>query len=162
METETNPTVDPRKTDVAARKRIPMSVPRRKLEVSDIPGYHLYWFLDENVPMALQAGYEHVKDDEVTINQQNVGTSREISGNTNLGTHVSIVAGAGGQSLNLMKIKEEYYQEDRKAIEERNAEIIRAIFKEEQVAGSDNVSADDRSKRYVKQALFNRPVNKKA
>jgi hypothetical protein len=139
-----------------------MSVPRRKLEVSGIPGYHLYWFLEQNVPQAQQAGYEFVGDHEVTINQHNVGTSREISGNADLGTRVKVLSGGGqGEHLVLMKIKEEYYLEDRKAIEARNADVMSAIFTREEILGSESVSAADRGTRYVKQALFNRPGNKK-
>lgn len=165
QKTPVNPTVDPTKKDVAEKRRIPMSVPRRKLEVSDIPGYHLYWFLDQNVAAAQQAGYEFVDESEIELNQHGVGTSRDISGNADLGTLVKVVAGAGaggrGEMLNLMKIKNEFYLADRKEIEARNAQILNSIFKDEKIMGDESVSAADKGQTYVKQALFNRPVNKK-
>ena len=44
------------------RKRIPMSVPVQRLEVAEIPGYHLHWFLStpERLQRALDGGYEFV------------------------------------------------------------------------------------------------------
>lgn len=149
--------------DKAARKRIPMSIPRRKLEVPDIAGYHLHWFLDANVPRALQGGYEMVDAKEVPLFQFNVGTDNTISGNADLGSHIKVVGGVGenGQPthLNLMKIRLEWWQEDQKSIEERNAQVMSAIFTKESIPGSGN-SGEDTSQRYVKTALLNRPPRK--
>lgn len=146
------------------RARIPMSVPQRKLEVSEIPGYHLHWFRDDNINRAVQAGYEFVEDKEVHLNQSGVGTSKDITGNSDLGSRVRVVSGTAAdgnaEHLTLMKIRNEYWEEDRKAIENRNADVMSAIFRDEQVLGSEKVSAEDRSQSYVKTALFNRPTRK--
>jgi len=146
------------------RKRIPMSVPQRKLEVTEIPGYHTHWFRDENVARALQAGYEFVDDKEVILNQSGVGTSKDISGNADMGTRVRVVSGTASDGsaeyLTLMKLKNEWWDEDRKELEARNASVMSAIFRDEQIMGSENVSPEDKGTRYVKTALFNRPVRK--
>jgi hypothetical protein len=141
-----------------------MSVPQRRLEVSDIPGYHLHWFRDSNIARAIQAGYEFVEDKEVELNQGGVATSKDISGNADLGSRVRVVSGlaADGSTeyLTLMKLREEFWVEDRKQIDARNADIMSAIFRDEQILGSEKVSPEDQGTRYVKTALFNRPARK--
>jgi hypothetical protein len=59
-----------------------------------------------------------------------------------------------------MKIRNEWYDLDRKGIEERNASVMSAIFKDEQILGSDRMSTADKGASYVSKALFNRPVRK--
>ena len=152
-------------SDRGSRKRIPMSAPRRKMEVPDIPGYRCYWFLESNVPAALQGWYEFVKTDEISLNQQNVANDSTLSGNTDLGTNISIIgnsAGTNGQPelQYLMKIKEEYFKEDQKSDDDRDAAIMSGIFRKEQIQGSENDTASDRGTRYVKTALFQRPTRK--
>ncbi|MFM9500887.1 hypothetical protein ACKI1Q_45895, partial [Streptomyces galilaeus] len=54
-----------------ARQRPPrrsMIGMQRRLEVPEIPGWHLHWFKEENVPLALDAYYEHVDKGEVKVN----------------------------------------------------------------------------------------------
>jgi hypothetical protein len=150
--------------ETPARKRIPLSIPTRKMEVDEIPGFHLYWFLESNVPRALQGGYEFVDSDEVPLHQRGVATDSTISGNADLGSHIKLVAGIGdggrAEYQILMKIREEWYLEDQKVIEARNAAILAAIFRKEYIAGSDKVSSEDQGLRYVKTALFQRPTRK--
>lgn len=149
------------------RARIPMSVAMRKLEVPEIPGYHLHWIKESNVPRAKAAYYEFVEDHEVPINQRNPGMDTELSGNTDLGARVSIAAGIGADSkperLFLMKLAEEYWIEDRAKIDGRNASMMGQIFRGEKILDKDEVSADIKSTRYVdmdltseKRALFQR------
>lgn len=150
--------------EAPARKRIPMSTPRRKMEAAEIPGFHLHWFLESNVHAAIQGGYEFVDINEVPLNQHGVGTDTAVSGSSDLGSRVKIVAGIGVDNQPeyqvLMKIREEWWQDDQKAIEARNASVLSAIFKEEHIMGSDKVPAEDKNLRYVKTALFNRPTRK--
>lgn len=149
------------------RKRIPMSVPSRKLEVAEIPGWHLYWFLESNVPQAINGGYEFVQANEVVLNQLNVATDRSISGNASLGGQVMVAAGAGGvqavEHLVLMKIKKEWYDADRKAIEDTNRKVLEAIFKGEVAEGA-KTNVADQGKTYLKERplkpLFQRPARK--
>src|SRR5438105_15809557 len=77
------------------RKRIPMSVPRPRLSVPELPGYFLYWHLERNVPAALQAGYEFVNSNELPINQLNVATDSTVRGNADMGRHIRVVGGVG-------------------------------------------------------------------
>jgi|SRR5271166_6406290 len=135
------------------KTRIPMSVPLRKLEVPDIAGYHLHWIRESNVSRALQAAYEFVDYDEVPINQRGVGTDTELTGNTDLGSRISIAAGQGQdgrpERLILMKLKEEFWLEDRFKIDSRNASVMEAIFRGEQIMDKNQVSQDTAETRYV-------------
>lgn len=147
----------------AERKRIPMSVPQRKLEVPEIPGFRLYWFLETNVPRAQQGGYEFVDDKDVSLNQFNVGIDKGLSGNSDLGSHVSIFGGRDEQGkpmrLILMKIRQDWFDEDQKVIADRNAAVMGAIFQKEAIMGEGG-APEDRAQRYVKTALFQRPTRK--
>lgn len=166
-----NPTIRPEETKTTAeRKRIPMSIPQRKLEVPELPGYHLHWFLEGRVPRALQGGYEFVDIQEIGgLNQHGVANDSTLSGNSSLGSRVTVVSGEGQSgsapdTLVMMKIKEEWYLEDQKILEARNNQIIEAI-RQRQFIPKDGESAADQDKRYVKQSAFEthttrrRPVN---
>jgi len=121
------------KPDVAARKRIPMSAPRQKLWVPEIPGFHCYWFNDDagRIESAMQAGYEFVRPSEVHINQTNVANDVSQSGSTDEGDRVSIVVGearhGGPQRAYLMKIPLDWFLEDQAALQARNDAIADAI-----------------------------------
>ena len=163
MSTAQNPANKPEAVP-KARTRIPMSVPQRRLETPDLPGFHLHWFIDRNIERAQQAGYEFVKRDELSLNQLGVATDRSVSGNADLGSMVRLVGGAaeqgGVEHLTLMKIPLDWWLEDQQKLETRNASIMQAIFKDEKVIGSDRQSAEDRATSYVKTALFQRPTRK--
>ena len=135
-----------------SRKRIPMSVPQRKLEVPDIAGYRLYWFLESRVERALQGGYEFVDNREVTPNQRGIGTSGDVSGNSDLGSRVSVVSGSGqdGQPerLVLMKIKQEWFDDDQQILADRNKQIEDTIKRGG--IGSEQEEARDKANRYLK------------
>ena len=56
---------------VSSRKeRIPLGVPRKKLEAKEIAGFHLHWVNDYpgRVQEALGSGYEFVSEEETAIN----------------------------------------------------------------------------------------------
>jgi len=137
------------------RKRIPLSVPRRKLEARPIPGYVLYWFKESNIPIAIDAGYDFVDGREVQLNQSNEANHAEGSGNTDLGSRVSVIGdriGERGTSerLVLMKIREEFWLEDRKLLDDANAAVLSAIFKGV-VIGTER--GGDHSQSYVSTAI---------
>lgn len=150
-----------------ARKRIPMSVPMRKLETPDLPGYHLHWFRELNVPRAFAAAYEMVTMDEIPTGAVIPGA---VSGNADLGTNIRVHAGVSElnhpEYLVLMKLKEEYWLEDRAAIDAAHAARMSGIFRGEEILDSPDlrVAADDKALRYVKSeaktAVMNRPVRK--
>lgn len=151
-----------------ARRRIPLSVPRRRLEASPIPGFVLYWFKESNIEIAIQAGYDFVDNREVILNQSVESSSGDLSGNTDLGSRVSVIGGTsergGPERLVLMKIREEWWVEDRKLLDAENAQVIQAVFGG-QIFGADR--AGDHTQSYVKTSvahgsgrLFNRGLKK--
>lgn len=160
---EQNPANTPTVAEAPARRRIPMSTPRRKLEVPEIPGYHLYWFVDRNVQAAIQAGYDFVNINEVPVNSFNVANPVTANGSTDLGDRVRILGGTaeggGAENLWLMKIREEWYLEDRKELEKVNARIVQAIFTDEDILGEDGQQTEtDKNLRYVKSASMQKPI----
>lgn len=151
------------------KNRIPMSIPQRKLEVPSLPGWHMYWALEDNLPRFFDGGYELVDASEVDLNQTGIGSNHTMSGNNDLGSRVAIIAGKKETGdtdwFVLVKIEEEYYQEDQKKVEDFNRRILRAIFKEKRVIddGGQGMNPGDTSQRYVKQAdmaLFQRRQKK--
>lgn len=119
----------------AERRRIPMSVPVRKLEAPEIPGYHLHWFrgTPDRLQQALNGGYEFVNANEMHVNSVGLGSDTTVSGNTDMGSQVSVVAGGELDSthqpirLVLMKIKQEWYEEDQKLVENRSIQVAQAL-----------------------------------
>lgn len=119
----------------AERKRIPMSTPVQKLECPEIEGYHLHWFLNTpaRIQRAVDGGYEFVDEREVRINSVGLGGDSAASGNTDMGSRVSVISGdAVGldnqpSRLILMKIKQEWYEEDQQANEQRNDKVAEAL-----------------------------------
>lgn len=117
------------------RTRIPMSVPRQKLAVPDIPGYHLHWMLGtpERLDQAKKAGYVPVEADEVDVTNTSLADGDASSGSTDMGSQVSIVAGGDtdrqGQSVRLilMKIKQEWWDEDQKLLEKKSDDLVTTL-----------------------------------
>lgn len=150
---------------VTEATRIPMSVPRQRLAVPEIPGFHLHWFLSQNVHRAIQAGYSFVEDDEVDVMNSGVADDAASSGSTDMGSRVSRFAGGlvqgttEPQRLYLMKLPQEWRNADMKKLEEMN-ERIAAALRGGNAPGPGGVStpegANDRGKRYLKagQDLF--------
>ncbi len=142
----------------AERKRIPMSVPVQKLEAPDIPGYHLHWFqgTPERLQRALDGGYEFVDQKEMKINNVSLGSDSTASGNTDMGSRVSVVSGSelgtDGQParLVLMKIIEEWWEEDQKTVAARNQQVADALTNG--MVGAENDAAGDTQHRYVDKA----------
>jgi hypothetical protein len=160
---ESNPANPPERRK--RQPRVSMANQRQRLQVPDLPGYRLYWFKDENIPAAIDAYYEFVKRDEIYTNPIGIGNSHEESGNTDLGTNVSIVAGqnAAGQPvrLHLMKLPLEYYREDQQMIEAKNMSIMEAIFGEEaKMFSRDGSLKEMDGLTYRKEALFNKKKRK--
>lgn len=123
------------------KKRIPMSAPRQKMQVPDMQGFHLHWFNDDGgrVEQAEAGGYEFVYDKEVSLNR--VGAT---PANSDLGSKVSMVVGTTqhGQPMRayLMKIKQEWFNEDQGIIDERNDLTDKAIR-----GGNIGIESEDRS-----------------
>ena len=111
-----------RKNERSQEKRRPFGVARQRLTVNqDIPGYHLRWIVDEpgRIEAALEAGYTFVEPSEVGKQAREDNKIRELSGVQR--------DDKTPQYSYLMKVPEEYYLEDRAAIEKQNKDIERAI-----------------------------------
>lgn len=174
-ESKENPANHPGRAS-GERKRIPMSVPVQKLSVPDIPGFHLHWMRGDEarIRQAQRAGYDFVRPEEVEINSVGIGESTAISGNSDLGDRVSVTSGDdigfAGQPgrLILMKIRLDWWNEDRKELEDRNEQVAASLrgdtFGAETLAGDANPG--DPSHRYVDKQrreipdMFKRKVKK--
>ena len=161
MDTQ-NPGAAPGRVE-GERKRIPLSVPQRKLEVPDIPGYSLRWIRGtaQRLAQAERAGFEYVEEEEAQLNAVSLGGDASKSGNTDLGSRVSIVEGGevgdDGQAIRmyLMKQKLEYFHEDQEIVQRRNdsvAEALTAGYTQGRVGGqAEGETPEDLSRRYVDQ-----------
>lgn len=109
-------------------KRASFNGTEGKLRVShQIPGYHLHIFNDTpgRIEQALEVGYTFVSPDEVGGTSTNV-----VSRNTDLGDKVRFLVGTDGlnpQYGYLMKLPQEYYEEDQKELQDRNDLSDKAI-----------------------------------
>ena len=145
----------PAAAPAAERKRIPMSVPVQKLEAPDIPGYHLHWFngTPDRIQRALDGGYEFVDEKEVKPKTVSLGSNSTASGNTDMGSRVSVVSGTeigrDGQPLRLilMKIRQEWYEEDQKLVIAKNEQVAASL--RGGLVGSEQDYAGDTPLRYV-------------
>jgi hypothetical protein len=145
-----------------------MGLPNLKLAVPDLPGYYLHWHRGANVRKALKAGYTHVEDYELDIEQTGVANASDISGSSDMGSNISIPAGASDtisdtnlepERLYLMKLPWEWHEKDMMDRTKANESIAATLR-----AGLIGAEGDsDRNKRYMKagQDLFY-PKAKKA
>jgi hypothetical protein len=122
-----NRTTNDRST--SERVRSAFNGTKAKLTVNkQIPGYHLHIFNDEpgRIQTALAGGWEFVNPEEVG----GVG-ERVTSVNTDLGDKVRYLVGADekgdGAYAYLLKIKEEWWEEDQATLQERNDLVDDAI-----------------------------------
>lgn len=154
METR-NPATAPSKSAKVVG-RIPMSVPSQKLTVPEIPGYHLHWMMGtvERLEQARRAGYEFVERGEVEVIETGLANDPSGDGNTDLGSQVSLVAGGlttSGQParLVLMKLRQEYWDEDQKALEAKSDALVAALRAGKLNAAQAGELEVDRAQRYV-------------
>jgi len=161
-----NPAQRPGRTS-AERQRVPMSVPMLRLSVPEIPGYHLHWFrgTQERINRAQGAGYSFVHPEEVDINNLDIGGESAVSGNTDMGSRVSVVSGdevgRDGQPIRLilMKLPIELWDQDVEALINRSEQVAGALRSGTLAAGqAGRENQGDIAQRYVKQGsnLFTR------
>ena len=134
------------------RRRIPMSLPTLKLQVPNIPGYKLRWMrgTSARINQAIQGGYEFVERGEVELNAMGLADAALSDGNSDLGSRVSISAGdeiAEGQGvrLYLMKIKQEFWDEDQRAIDAQHEALAAQLRGDKGIQGE-----GDNTNRYSK------------
>ena len=158
---QANPADATNTATVSERTRVPFSVPVARLAVPEIPGFHLHWFLGtpQRIQRAQQGGYEFVLDEEVQLNNRGLGGGSLEDGNTDMGSRVTQVAGDeighDGQPVRLvlMKIKEEWWLEDQKALVSEGSRLdnIRKSLLGGLI-GSEKQSAEDKAQTYVDQS----------
>lgn len=120
----------PKKLKSRRPKRTPLGSLRLKMSVEgNFDGYHTHWINDVNTNLheAQQAGYEFVERDEAG----QIGDKNLTPGNQDLGSMVSRVVGTKSdgtpQHAYLMKLPQEFYEEDMAELEKRNSQIDEAI-----------------------------------
>lgn len=137
----------------------PMSKGVMKLEVPEREGYVRRWFRGDpgRIGRAIQAGYTFVDANEVHLNNFDLGGDAKNSGNTDLGTRVSVISGDEADStgqparLYLMECPEEIYEYSRKLLDDRNESVAEALRGGKIGAGSNSDETTfDQSTRYVK------------
>lgn len=145
---------------------IPMSSPIQRLQVPEKEGFVRYWFRGEpgRLQRAQQAGYRFVQPDDVKVNNFDVGGDTDKSGNTDLGTRVSIItgndSGPDGQPnrLYLMEIPKELYEYGQRMLQERNDSVAEELRSGLIGADGSGESNRDKATRYAKTGvpdLFN-------
>lgn len=139
---------------------IPMSAPIQRLQVPKKDGFVRYWFRGDagRIQRAQQAGYRFVDPSEVKVNNFDLGGDSSKSGNTDLGSRVSIITGDttfDGQParLYLMEIREELYEKGQQFLRDANESVAAAL--RSGLIGSDEVGegASDKAARYSKSGV---------
>jgi hypothetical protein len=139
-----------------ARKRIPMSTPRAKMWVPDLPGYFCYWFNDTGgrLEQALAASFEFVNKEEVDINPGGVANDVSNNSGSDLGSRISMVVGTsetgGPLRAYLMKLPLEYREDDVAEQQDQRDEIMAAIAKG-RLGVDKEEGGDGMQNRYVRQ-----------
>lgn len=160
---DSNPSVVPGKAS-GERKRIPLSVPQRKLEVPGIPGFYLRWFrgTPQRLAQAERAGFEYVDEREIELNNLSLGGDATKAGNTDLGSRVSVIEGSetdgSGQAIRMYLMKQPLHlkKEDDDITQERNDSVAAALTAQYRdgtighgAPGAPAEDASDVSARYV-------------
>ena len=137
-----------------------MSLPKGRLAAPERPGWHRHWFRGspDRLAQARKAYYQFVDPDSIGLNNFDLGGDASQSGNTDLGTRVSVVAGddldnSGQPSrLYLMECRQELFEESQRILAERNETIATALRGGQMGAGAGETgeTAYDAQQRYVK------------
>lgn len=137
---------------------MPMSAGVRKLEAPHKEGFHRRWFRGDpsRIARAQRAGYRFVDPSEAGLNNFDVGGDADASGNTDLGTRVSVIAGddlgEGGQParMYLMECPDELFDYSRGILADTNEGVAEALRGGKIGEGYDGETRQDSQNRYVK------------
>jgi hypothetical protein len=139
--------------------RLSLNAPQLNLSVPQIEGYHLHWFLETNVPLAIRGWYEFVNPGEVNIPDKNIGgrpntESEDLGGNRV--TQINKGPGADGRPIQfvLMKIRQEWYHDEQRILAERNYSILVQIFRHKLPIRAEGEKQTDYDKRYTREAVI--------
>lgn len=146
---EQNPANDVKVSEIP-EGYVPMSAPVQRLQVPEMPGWKLHWFRGEpgRIARAQRAGYRFVDETEVRVNNFDLGGSKDNSGNTDLGTRVSIEAGEDDGRLYLMKVPQELYDYAQKLLGREVDSVVEALTSGK-VGSENDEEASDTANRYV-------------
>lgn len=136
----------------------PMSAGVEKLAVPEREGYHRRWFRGTpgRIGQAQRAGYTFVNTDDVDLNNFDLGGDASVSGNTDMGTRVSVIsgedAGPDGQPgrMYLMECPIELYEHSRELHQDRVDGIAEALRGGKIGEGHDGETRHDSNQRYLK------------
>jgi hypothetical protein len=108
----------------------------------------------ERLAQAKRAGYTFVEADEVDVVETGLANDALGSGSSDMGSQVSVVAGGtdgGGQPVRLilMKLKQEWWDEDQRALEAKSDALIDSLRAGRIDATQAGEAQSDRQKRYV-------------
>jgi hypothetical protein len=128
-EAKTAPT--PAEDGATRKRRNVFNGTEAKINVREqIPGYHLHVFTDANsrIQEALDSGYEFVRPNEVGGVSENV-----VSRNGDLGERIRFLVNPHSEGTEqygyLMKIRQEWFEEDQAEIQAKNNRIDAAVRK---------------------------------
>jgi len=105
---------------------------------SQIPGYHLHVFTDAGgrIQAAMDSGYEFVSPDEVGGVSENV-----VSRNGDLGERIRFLVNPRAEGTEqygyLMKIRQEWFEEDQAELQNKN-NLIDAAIRKGKITGSNS------------------------
>jgi hypothetical protein len=136
----------------------PMSAGVKSLEVPAREGYHRRWFRSDpgRIARAQRAGYTFVDPEEVNLNNFDLGGDAKNSGNTDMGSRVSVISGDEADStgqparLYLMECPQELYEHGRSLIADRNEGVAEALRGGKIGAGGEGETSKDQDTRYTK------------
>lgn len=140
--------------------RLSLNAPQLNLSVPAIEGFHLHWFLETNVPLAIRGWYEFVSPGEVLIPDKNIGgrpagiAGEDLGGNRV--TQINKGPGADGRPIQfvLMKIRQEWYFDEQRILAERNYSILAQIFRHKMPIRAPDEKQSDFDKRYTREAVI--------
>ena len=115
------------RTQTQRPRRNSLGTPKLTLAVqNEIPGYHLCWMNDDgNVENAIDSGYEFVTRGETEL--ENGVTPSNIDQGDKIRQKVGTTASNEPLYAYLMKIKQEWHEEDMFEIETQNKRIEEAV-----------------------------------
>lgn len=121
------------------KKRNVFNGTEQKISVqTQIPGYHLHVFTDVGgrIQAALDSGYEFVSPDEVGGVSENV-----VSRNGDLGERIRFLVNPRAEGTEqygyLMKIRQEWFEEDQAELQNKN-NLIDAAIRKGKITGSNS------------------------
>ena len=124
-----------------------------------LPGYHLHWFLERNIPEALRGWYEFVTPEEMPTLDTSIGGRTKGATSDDLGGgRLSVISGQDEQGkpqqLVLMKIRQEWFFDSQRKIAERNLSVVQQIFHKKAPILEPGEKQADAQMRYTKEAIL--------